>query len=267
MASRSPSSIDFSRVLGVSEVTAIGLSVALPIAIFICGDLVLEATGAKAPLIFVATAVLFLPIVLTYCEMAVGVPGSASAYRIARSSGSTPRAFVVGWLMLGGLVALAAALLAEEASRVFKILASFVDLPAPRVVFTMLIAVLAAFDQWLVREDRWRIRTALVWLVGIVLVGLFVWILVLRPRDFATLPEITVEAHDLATVTLLAAALWSIDLILNYRRLMRRPGQHDPEFEPARLARYRGARSGGGGDRGSLPEPADSGRGQPSRLG
>jgi amino acid transporter len=223
MPTRTPSSIDFSRILGISETTAIGLSVCLPAAIFVAGDLILQRAGADAPLIFVLAAILFLPIVLTYCELAVGVPGSGSAYRIARSSGSATRAFGVGWLMLGGLIALAAVLIEEEARRISMMLDRLVDVPYSVVVFTVIVAVLAALNQWLVREDRWRTRTALVWIAGISFVGLLVWVLVLRPSDFATLPAISVDAHDLASLTMLAAGLWSIDLILNYRRVMRNP--------------------------------------------
>ena len=196
MPRRTPSSIDFSRSLGVSETTAIGLSVCLPVAIFIAGDLILESAGADAPLLFALAAILFLPIILTYCELAVGVPGSASAYRIARASGSASRAFGVGWLMLGGLMALAAALIEEEARRFSMMLEHLVDVPYPLVVFTVMVAFLAAANQWLVREDRWRIRTALVWIAGISMVGLLMWVLILRPSDFATLPDASIDKHD-----------------------------------------------------------------------
>ena len=120
-------------------------------------------------------------------------------------------------------MALAAVLIEEEARRISMMLEHLVDVPYPLVVFTVMVAFLAAVNQWLVREDRWRIRTALVWIAGISMVGLLVWVLILRPSDFATLPDASIDKHDLATLTLLAAGLWSIDLILNYRRVMRNP--------------------------------------------
>ena len=60
MPPRAPSTIEFSRVLGVAEVAAIGFSVSLPIALFIGGEIVLESAGAEAPLLFLLAAAIFL---------------------------------------------------------------------------------------------------------------------------------------------------------------------------------------------------------------
>ncbi|MEJ2084146.1 MAG: DUF389 domain-containing protein [Acidobacteriota bacterium] len=203
---------------------AIGLSLSIPVAILIGGRLIVGATGVKSPLTFIAAAVLFLPIVLTYCELAVGVPGSASAYRIARSFGSPIGAFAVGWLMLGGLIALAAVLIAEESRRLVDLLERVMDTPDSAITVTvLLVALLTAINQWLLREEQWTIRTALVWFSGLSLVALLGWIVVSQPFDLASTPEMPLISRDLAGLTLLAAGLWSLDLILNYRRLMKDP--------------------------------------------
>ena len=223
MPPRAPSAIEFSRVLGVAEAAGIGFSVSLPIALFIGGEIVLESAGAEAPLLFLLAAAIFLPIVLTYNELAVGQPGSGSAYRIARRLGSAPLSFAVGWLMLGGLIALASVMLFEEVRRIGLLLEPLIEIPYSKFVLTSLLALLAGLNQWLARDERWRFRTVLVWIPGLLLVGLMVWIVFLHPSDFSTLPPINVDQHDLAALTLMAAALWSIDLILNYRRQQKNP--------------------------------------------
>ena len=70
--------------------------------------------GVRLVMVALALAmVLYLPVLLTYAEMAAGRPGSASAYQISRFHNPTGVTFLVGWLMLAGLVS-AATLMSRE---------------------------------------------------------------------------------------------------------------------------------------------------------
>ena len=219
---QSTRAIGFSRILGVRASVALGLSVSIPLVLVVMHEAVFAAVGSTAPLAYVLAIVLYLPLILSYMELAAGRSGSASAYQLAGSFRSSALAFTVGWLMLAGLISVAALLALAVAERMGVWLGYLFDVDVSDVWSLAAVVFLASVNEWFSDIDRWRMRTVVVGLALALTVGVLIWGFVEHPPG-AELREVRLFGHDLTAVALLAAGLWSIDLLLNHRRQMRRP--------------------------------------------
>jgi amino acid transporter len=100
--------IGFSRILGLWESVALGLSLSVGLVLIVLHEVVFAAAGPTTPVIYALAVLLYTPLILSYMELAAGRPGSASAYQIAHSYRSSSLTYAVGWLMLAGLIWVAA---------------------------------------------------------------------------------------------------------------------------------------------------------------
>ncbi len=224
MSDRDRSSrVGFSRILGLRASLALGLSVSFGLILESGAGVVMAIAGDGVILALLLAAILYLPILLTYSELAAGKPGSASAYQISRSFGYRSLSFVVGWLMLSGLVSAMALLSVGLAKRFDVSVQSFFGVDVDHVLFLIAALVLGAINEWLTSEDRWRSRTVLVYLGLSAFVVVLVWASLTHPIEGVKLPRISFQGHDLTSVALLASGLWFADILLNHRRQMQRP--------------------------------------------
>ena len=58
--------IGFSRILGVRDTVALGLSLSIPLVLVVLNEAVFAAVGSTAPLAYVVAIVLYLPLILSY---------------------------------------------------------------------------------------------------------------------------------------------------------------------------------------------------------
>ena len=217
------SAVGFSRFLGVRDALALGLASGIGVGIFAIGSLSWSLTGSDVPWVYALSAVLLLPIVLCYIERAQGRPGSASAYQIARSDGAPWRVFFVGWLILGGTLSVAALLAGTVGEDLEVGISGLFGVDVGRPVLVLGVVALAALNELIASDGRWRSRSILVWTAVVVLIGLIARVFFVDLPTSGKLPEVTFGGHDLAAVALLASALWGVDLILNHRRQLRQP--------------------------------------------
>ena len=217
------SAVGFSRVLGVRDALALGLATGLGVGVFAIGSLSWSVAGDDIPLIYALTAILFLPIILTYIERAQGRPGSASAYQMSRSDGAPWRAFFVGWLILGGSLSVAALLAGTVGEDLEVGISGLFGVDVDRSVLVLAVVALAALNEIIGADDRWRSRSILVWVAVFVFVGLILRVFFVELSTSGSVAETKFTGHDLAAVALLASGLWGVDLILNHRRQLRRP--------------------------------------------
>ncbi|MGB6337735.1 MAG: DUF389 domain-containing protein [Thermoanaerobaculia bacterium] len=221
--SHKASAVGFSRVLGVRDAVALGLATGIGVGVFASGSLIWSVAGDDLPLIYALTAILFLPIVLSYIERAQGRPGSASAYQLSRSDGAPWRAFFVGWLILGGSLSVAALLAGTVGEDLDVGISGLFGVDVDRSVLVLAVVGLAALNELIGADDRWRSRSILVWVAVFVFVGLILRVFFVELSTSGSLAETKFTGHDLAAVALLASSLWGVDLILNHRRQLRRP--------------------------------------------
>lgn len=219
------SRIGYSRILGLRASLALGFSVSFGLVLGSSAGVVMSMAGEGVILALGLSLILYLPLLLTYLEMAGGKPGSASAYQISRAFGLRRLSFAVGWLMLSGLVSAAALLSLGLARRLDVSAQSFFGIDIDHFWFLVAAVTLGSAHEWLTSEDRWRSRTVLVWLglgaFGVVLA----WAAGVHPPENLEVPRVKFRGHDLTSVALIAAGLWFVDLLLNHRRQMQRPDQ------------------------------------------
>ena len=231
-ASQPTHAIGFSRILGFRDAVALGMSLSVPLVLVVMTEAVFAAVGRSTPLVYLLAIPLYIPLILSYMELAGGRPGSASPLQLAGSFKNSGLAFSVGWLMLAGLVSVAALLVLAVAERLGLWLGQLFGIEISNVWLMAAVILLASVHEGLSDIDRWRMRTAIVVLALVLTVGILVWGCVAHPPG-GELIEARLFGHDLTAVALLAAGLWSIDLLLNHRRQMRRP---DATLKSASLA-------------------------------
>jgi amino acid transporter len=219
---QSTHAIGFSRILGLRDSVALGLSLGIPLVIVVLHEAVFAVAGSATPVVYFLATLLYVPLILSYMELAAGRPGSSSPYQIAGSFLSSGLSFTVGWLMLAGLVAVATLLAVATAESIEVWLADLFEIDIGDVWVVAVVVLLAAANEWLSDVDRWRMRTAMVGIALALIAGAVIWGYVSHPPG-GELREADLAGHGMTGVALLAAGLWSIDLLSNHRRQMRRP--------------------------------------------
>ncbi len=224
-AKTTASSIGFSRYLGLPAAAAMGVAVGVGVAVFVGGFGILEISGDEAPLAYALAMVLFLPLILSYAERALELPGSGAPYQLAAASGSPRQAFAAGWLLLGGAVPLAALLVRAIVSRLDAGLGRLFAIEVAEAWLVVAVAAAAGVHVLLAEPSRWRTRTVVVWGSVLALVGVFVWAFFQSPSAGGAVPERKPLDHWLSSVALLGAALWSLEPILHHRPQLRGGGR------------------------------------------
>lgn len=96
------------RVLGLTEVTAGGIGIIIGAGIYVLLGAATAQAGASVWMSFVLAAVLSLLTGLSYAELSSMFPSAAGEYEYTRQAMPEWVAFVVGWMMIVGLVVAAA---------------------------------------------------------------------------------------------------------------------------------------------------------------
>lgn len=96
------------RVLGLTEVTAGGIGIIIGAGIYVLLGAATAQAGASVWLSFVLAAVLSALTGLSYAELSSMFPSAAGEYEYTRQAMPEWVAFVVGWMMIVGLVVAAA---------------------------------------------------------------------------------------------------------------------------------------------------------------
>src|SRR5262245_11791801 len=210
-------SVQFSRTQGIFSAIAVGGSIVLAVDVFIARARLVERTGDAAPLAFIIAAVLFLPIILSCAQRSSGAISSASFYFAARASGSAPRLFFTGWLMLGGYLTLGAIIAWATATRIDIGLQKIfgIDLGLPLITVVLIAAAFA--KEIFSKAQFWRSRTIAFWICTVLLFALVIWAAVVQSRTGATIVRKEPLRHWLLAVSMLACTLWAIDIVLTYR--------------------------------------------------
>ncbi len=231
MVTNSPSTatqrtIRFSRTISLWRAVALGSSLTVGLSVFILIGLLLNQAGPQTPRAYLLALLLFLPIVLTYAERAAVTPGTGGLFALARAGNLNWRTYAIGWLLLGGHLALIA-LLGWGAALYLNI--SLERLLSVSVALRWLapgIVILVALNDLIGTQGTWRLRTLIVYGSLLALLGLAAWAWFQPTIANAPLPEATTAASGLSQIlALMAASLWGIHVVLDSRDEMRRPEQ------------------------------------------
>lgn len=210
--------------MGLSDAIALGGCISFGL-FLILGVSVIPMGGDEAPWFYVLAALVFLPTVLSLVERSSAVPGNGNLYNLVRAVGSAPLLFAGGWLILGGYIALAALFAWGVATRLEAGLRLFFGFDLDLAWLAGGVVVLGGVTELLRSLERGRMRTIFFWGVFVIVLGVAVLALMKIPPGTSGLEEFPPSRHLLAGVALLAAGLWSVDLVLGYRNRLRLPAR------------------------------------------
>jgi uncharacterized hydrophobic protein (TIGR00271 family) len=213
--------IGFSRVLGLTEAVALGLSISLGLGLFALFPIVLQLAGSLSPLAYLLAIALFLPLLLSYVERAQEAPGSASCYQLARMEGKPWVVFLTGWLMLAGHIAVAGLFADSVSLRLYSIVNQLFNCDLPKVFLPIGVISFAGIHELFKSGNRSFLRNLLVWISFFIFLFILVWLVYNRPQQITLLPDTVATPNWLSSVAILAASLWGLEAVFSARRQLR----------------------------------------------
>lgn len=154
------------RVLGLAEVTAGGVGIIIGAGIYVLVGAAAAEAGSAVWLAFLLAAILSFLTGMSYMELASMFPSAAGEYEYARRAFPEWVAFLVGWIMIVGLVVAAAAISLGFA----RYLRYFVDLDVRVGAAFLLIAVSAVAMSGIRQSARLTMALSLIQVGGLLFV-------------------------------------------------------------------------------------------------
>jgi len=215
--------IRYSRFLRSPWLIALGISVSVGLGVFSIMGQVMQTTGIRAPAVYILSAVLFVPIVLTFAERVVAKPERGWAFNIGQIGDPVFLSFVNGWLAFIGYLCLAALLSWGAGLHLNRLVEQFSGYVIDARYLGIGLVALVVLNRLLTTRERWQTRTIIVFL------GLMMLMLVVA-RAWAA-PDIQVKFNTLfktpgdivKVIAYLSATIWGICLILDRSDQIQRP--------------------------------------------
>ncbi len=155
------------RELGLVQVTASGVGIIIGAGIYVLLGAATEEAGASVWAGFAVAGVLSALTALAYCELASMFPAAGAEFDYARRVAPAWVAFLVGWVMIVGLIVAAGAVSLGFA----RYLRYFVDLPEQIGAAALLLVVTAVALRGIRQSAALTLVLSLVQVGGLVLVG------------------------------------------------------------------------------------------------
>ncbi len=206
----------------LATIVAIGSLVTVGMTVYFFLGPIFELSGTSTPSTYALTIFFFLPLALALAERSSVTPGRGGLFNLSRSSGSVPLAFTTGWLIIGGLLSLAALFAWEGGLALHELISLFSENEFDErwlAVSLILIAVLFTRSQTI---DVWRRRSALVYGAILLLATVIfaAWFAPLEvPSTWIYVPSSTLSL----SAPFISVSLWSMHFVLEQRDAVRRP--------------------------------------------
>ena len=154
------------RELGLVQVTASGVGIIIGAGIYVLLGAATEEAGASVWAGFAVAGVLSALTALAYCELASMFPAAGAEFDYARRVAPAWVAFLVGWVMIVGLIVAAGAVSLGFA----RYLRYFIDLPEQIGAAALLLVVTAVALRGIRQSAALTLVLSLVQVGGLVLV-------------------------------------------------------------------------------------------------
>jgi uncharacterized hydrophobic protein (TIGR00271 family) len=216
--------VQFSRVMGLRRVVALGVSISGGLGVFVLLGQFVQAAGEQTLGVpYLVMAVIAVPLILTYAERMGVLPGSGGAYNLAHHSGIVWLTYSSGWLLLGGYVSLVALLGWGVALHLNLLTEFFFNLSLDLSLLAAVVLGLAALLNILGSRGSWQARSTYIFLSLIILFLVIIRDL-FRPAEVEqTIPLLHDTSRILTVTTLMMVGLWGLQFILNSRDEIHRP--------------------------------------------
>jgi len=215
------SEVRYSRDMRLFRAVTLGLGLSLGIGLFLLPGAIIRWTGGQAPLAYLLAGLLFLPLALSLAEWAA-VRGAEGLHHLLEATEQEELSYLIGWVLLGGGVALAALLARGGADYLSALAVNLLNLSLPPRWLAPLIALLLTGNNVLgTRENRW-VQNTIVLLGLVTLLGLSGWSWPGSPPPMPPSGGETFHPDMAAAIALLSGSMWGLVLILAAGEEMRR---------------------------------------------
>jgi uncharacterized hydrophobic protein (TIGR00271 family) len=223
---QSTHNVRYSRVLALPGALALGTCLGVAITVYsLLGELVLAAGKISLPVVFIITAMLALPIILTLAERVGVAPGRGGLYHLAQHTDNPLIMYATGLVQFTGYASLISMLAWGISLFVDLILQQYLSMQIQSNWIAAGVLLLFAIYHLIRGGSGWR-TLALITTLGVLS------ILALSVRSFFGLQNVqplvefspsTMTSMNLAA--LLASSFWGLNTILSSRNEIRRPTQ------------------------------------------
>lgn len=216
--------ICYIRTVGLFRAIAIGGSITVGLGIFVLFGLFLQQDGAQVWKAYLSAGVVFLPLVLTYAERALVVPGSGGMMSLVRASGSTWRTYASGWLLVGGHLTLIALLGWGGALYLNTSLERLLGYTIEMHWLAPAMVIVVALNDLIGTRNDWRMRVIVVY-VGILILPVLAGVAWFFPAiPGAGGSSLEFESMNLVRIiALMGAMLWGLNFVLDKREALQSP--------------------------------------------
>ncbi len=221
---RASASIQLFRALHLYTAITVSVHVFTAIGLFALLQPLINTAGISAPLSFLLIALLFLPTILAYGEIAARTPGPGGSYRLVETTLPEIGVFLTGWAALLGQLSAGALLALTCSSLISAILQRVIPIFAlpTWLIATLVIASITVIN---FRGERISLRFQS-YLVTAICVLLLILAVVSGGRNppqlDAAIPLPTTD-NWFVGLGILLTCLWSVEVIVGVRDEMRRP--------------------------------------------
>lgn len=216
--------ICYIRTVGLLRAIAIGGSITVGLGIFVLFGLFLQKDGAQVWKAYLSAGIVFLPLVLTYAERALVVPGSGGIVSLVRASGSTWRTYASGWLLVGGHLTLIALLGWGGALYLNTSLERLLGYTIEMHWLAPAMVIVVALNDLIGTRNDWRMRVIVVY-VGILILPVLAGVAWFVPAAQGAGGEgLDFESMNLVRIiALMGAMLWGLNFVLDKREALQSP--------------------------------------------
>jgi uncharacterized hydrophobic protein (TIGR00271 family) len=209
-----------SRVLTVPVAAAIGAVFMTALLVFGLLGFLFQLTGTNTGPAYLLWGFFTLPIGLALAEKVIGNAQPGGLFRMTRTSKGLQTSFFIGWLMVGGLLAVASILAVGAAQYVSLAVQALTETTIDPRWVAILLLVLVSLNQWPTSRAAWGRRATVLVVALLGVIALLVWARTPAAdslRGYAYVPA----GPPIVAMGFLASGLWGFHLILENRQYIR----------------------------------------------
>ena len=216
----SASAIQFARTLGFWDAMALAVVTVMALVAFVAMRKLIPFTQGEAVVVCIVGGLVYLPVVLSLCELSACLPRGTSLYQLPNAAKRPLFLFIINWIFLGGYL-IAAAIVAEGLAERSQIIIELFFGARPAEVTLKIIILILISVYSIATSVRLNFGTFVVLACAALLLVLIPVFYFTNEASTAVLPKEHSLRHWLTAIAVVGISLWGVPLALEHQRLYR----------------------------------------------
>ncbi len=221
---KGPTSVRYSRVLGLPSITAIGTSVTIGIGVFVLFAMVLSMASERTKLVYALVPLIYSPTILVFSERGLAYMQVNGAFQFDRSGFPPFLLFSNSWLSLGGFLGVTTLASWGVAFYTSRMLSSLFAITINEIYIALGVVILIAWYRSIsatsLQRTSMRVIMVVIPALAVVFtVGYFFFV----PEPMIARFVVRGPTDIPQGIALLATMLWGTGLILDRRNQIQQP--------------------------------------------